>query len=137
VTPPYTPPPSEHPPTPPVQVPYNEPVVTPSAPRLVIQGSNTTLQIPPGKQEIIIGREDPVSNIFPDINLDPYGGQDAGVGRQHAKITLQGGQVYIEDLNSVNHTWVNKQVIPANQKVPINNGDEIRLGLLVLNYFSS
>lgn len=136
-TPAYTPPGNEYQSAPPVQETYEKPIVTPSMPRLVIQGSNTVLQITPGKQEIVLGREDPVSNIFPDIDLDPHGGQDAGVGRMHARISMTGGQTYIEDLNSVNHTWVNKQIIPANQKVLLNNGDEIRLGLLVLNYYSS
>jgi len=146
---PYQPPPQEPPAQPPstpspVPPPYQPPVqpapvMPPSGVpgRLVIKGSNVSLQIPSGKQEIIIGREDPVSGIFPDIDLDPHGGQDAGVGRNHAKITIQGNQVYIEDLNSVNGTLVNTQRIPSGHPHPINNGDEIRFGVMTLNYFSS
>jgi pSer/pThr/pTyr-binding forkhead associated (FHA) protein len=104
---------------------------------LVIQESNVNLQIPGGKQEVVLGREDPVSGIFPDIDLDPYGGQDAGIGRKHAKLTSQGGQTYIEDLNSVNGTVVNKQRIPSGEPVPLGNGDEIRLGLMVLLYYTN
>ena len=42
-----------------------------------------------------------------------------------------------EDLNSVNGTLVNKQRIPPNQPVQLNNGDEIRLGLLVINFYTT
>ena len=58
--------------------------------------------------------------------------QDAGVGRRHAQLILQAGQLLIEDLDSVNGTVVNKQRIPSRQPKPINDGDEIRLGKLVL-----
>ncbi|MCZ7553077.1 MAG: hypothetical protein M5U05_10915 [Anaerolineales bacterium] len=42
--------------------------------RLVIVETNVSLAIPPGSQSIIIGREDPVSGVFPDLDLDPHGG---------------------------------------------------------------
>lgn len=133
---PQQPPPQAPSYQPPASAPSAAPVGTTTG-RLVIQDSNVSLQLPAGKQEIILGREDPVSGIFPDIDLDPHGGQDAGVGRQHAKITVQGGQINIEDLNSVNGTLVNKQRISPGQIVPLSNGDEIRIGLMALNYYSN
>ncbi len=104
---------------------------------LVIQEGSIKLSFPAGKTTIVIGREDPVSGIFPDINLDPYGGQEAGVGRRHAQLGLQAGKLTIQDLNSVNGTFVNKQRIPPQQPYPLNLGDEIRLGKMVLNYTAS
>ncbi len=101
---------------------------------LVISGQNVSIPIPAGSQTVIIGREDPVSGIFPDIDLDPHGGHDAGVGRRHAQIVLQNGEVMIEDLDSVNGTAVNKQKIRPRQPYPIKHGDEIRLGRLTLVY---
>jgi pSer/pThr/pTyr-binding forkhead associated (FHA) protein len=77
-----------------------------------------------------------VSGIFPDIDLDQHGGQDAGVGRRHAQLILQGGQVFIEDLDSVNGTVLNRQKIAPRQPQPINDGDEIRLGKMVLIFHS-
>jgi pSer/pThr/pTyr-binding forkhead associated (FHA) protein len=105
--------------------------------RLVIQESQISLPIPAGKQEIILGREDPVSGVFPDIDLDPYGGHEAGVGRRHARLVIKGGQVYLEDLDSVNGTAINRQRIPAHQSVPLVSEDEIRLGKMALRYFAS
>jgi uncharacterized Zn finger protein (UPF0148 family) len=104
--------------------------------RLVIQDSQISLPIPAGKQEIILGREDPVTGIFPDIDLDPYGGHEAGVGRRHARLILKGGQVFLEDLDSVNGTAVNRQRIPAHESVPLKSGDEVRFGKMALTYFT-
>jgi pSer/pThr/pTyr-binding forkhead associated (FHA) protein len=103
----------------------------------VIQASNVSLAIPPGKQAIVIGREDPVSGVFPDIDLDPHGGHEAGVGRRHAQLILQGSQLYIEDLDSVNGTVVNKEKLAPRQPHLLNHGDELRFGKMVLMYYSS
>ena len=102
----------------------------------VIQETQVSLPIPAGKPEIILGREDPVSSVFPDIDLDPYGGHEAGVGRRHARLIIKSGQVFLEDLDSVNGTAVNRQRIPANQSVPLKSGDEVRLGKMALVYFA-
>jgi pSer/pThr/pTyr-binding forkhead associated (FHA) protein len=124
----------------PAPEPTPQPVPQPAAPLTAIPGSllvratNTSLPIPPGKQTIVIGREDPVSGIFPDLDLDPHGGLEAGVGRQHARLVLLDGQVCLEDLNSVNGTALNRQRLSALQPSPIKDGDEIRLGKLVLIY---
>ncbi|MDZ7261298.1 MAG: FHA domain-containing protein, partial [candidate division KSB1 bacterium] len=89
------------------------------------------LEIPlPQKLEVIIGREDPASNIFPDIDTTTYGGNLCGVSRRHARIVLQGNQYFIEDLNSVNSTFVNKIKLAPKQRFPLNDGDELILGRL-------
>lgn len=135
-TPPAEPPAASPAPQPLVDTPQTPPAETISG-HLVIQSTNTSLPIPSGKKELTLGREDPVSSIFPDIDLTPYGAQDAGVGRHHARIRILEGDAYIEDLNSVNGTLVNKEPLPAGQLVKLNNGDEIRLGLLIINFYSS
>ena len=84
-----------------------------------------------------MGREDPVSNVFPEVDLDPHGGDEGGVSRRHAKFTVQGTQWYIQDLNSTNFTFVNKQKLQPNQLQPVNNGDEVRLGRITLTFFTS
>jgi pSer/pThr/pTyr-binding forkhead associated (FHA) protein len=97
-------------------------------PRLVIEGSNAALPFPPGQTEVVIGREDPVSDVFPEINLEEHGGDEGGVSRRHARITIQGGQCFIEDLDSTNHTYVNKQKLLPGQRQTLNNGDQLRFG---------
>jgi pSer/pThr/pTyr-binding forkhead associated (FHA) protein len=83
---------------------------------------------------VIIGREDPVSGHFPDIDLTDHGGDEGGVSRKHARIYTESGQFYIEDLKSVNFTYVNRQKLPPRQPQPLNNGDEIRLGNVKLTF---
>lgn len=105
-------------------------------PRLVIQATNVALTFPAGKAEIIAGREDPVSNVFPEVNLDPHGGDEAGVSRRHARFTVQGAQWYVQDLNSINFTFVNKNKLQPNQLHPVNHGDEVRLGKIIMTFMT-
>lgn len=128
----YTPPPISQPE--PQAPPQPAPVLREIPGRLVLQSQNVTIPIPPGKETVIIGREDPVSGIFPEVDLEPYGAQADGVGRKHAQLLIHAGKVCIEDLDSVNGTAVNKQKIPSRQPQPIQNGDEIRLGRMILIY---
>lgn len=148
---PPTPPPVYPPPGPvPVPTPGYPPVsVPPPTPyppayptagavsgRLIVQATNAVLPFPPGKSEILIGREDPVSNVFPDIDLTPHGGDEGGVSRRHARIFAQGNQVFIEDLNSTNYTYVNQQKLMPGQPYPLKDGDEVRLGKVRLTYMA-
>ncbi|HDQ71270.1 MAG TPA: FHA domain-containing protein, partial [Chloroflexi bacterium] len=102
--------------------------------RLVVQVSNAAIPFPPGRTELIVGREDPVSNVFPEIDLTDHGGDEGGVSRKHARIFLQGERVLIEDLNSTNYTHVNQQRLTPGQPRPLDPGDEIRFGRVKLTY---
>jgi predicted amidophosphoribosyltransferase len=106
-------------------------------PRLIVQSSGATLNLAAGKNEYLIGREDPVSGSFPDVDLVPYGGEEGGVSRRHAQIARNGGQFSIEDLNSVNYTFVNRQKVAPGAPHPLQDGDEIRLGRVVLQFKTS
>jgi len=133
ITPAYVPADEHVPPTtPPVTPPVNQ-----ITGRLVVQQSGGTINIPPGLTEAFIGREDPVSGIFPEIDLDPHGGHDSGVGRKHARLFIQGSQLMIEDLDSVNGTLVNKQKLAPRQPHPVTDGAELRFGKLVITYYAS
>lgn len=103
-------------------------------PRLVISGTQVTLWFPPAKTEVVLGREDAVSGVFPDINLEPYGAQDAGVSRRHLQVNEREGAWFIEDLNSVNGTFLNQQRLSPGQVYPLKLGDVIRLGKLDLEF---
>jgi pSer/pThr/pTyr-binding forkhead associated (FHA) protein len=90
-----------------------------------------TLQFPADKDEIIVGREDPVSNIFPEIDLTPYGGETGGVSRQHARITRSNGAWMVTDLNSTNFTRVDGNRLEPNIPVPIRDGSRLQFGRIV------
>jgi hypothetical protein len=107
-----------------------------SHPQLVVESDSATFDLS-GKTEVLIGREDPVSNIYPDVDLTPHRGEEDGVSRLHAKILINGSQYLVEDENSTNYTFVNRQKLQPKVPTPIKDGDEIRLGRAVLRFHAS
>ena len=97
--------------------------------KLIVTNSGEEILLPE-KDEIIIGREDPVGAIFPDIDTSAYGGEDDGVSRKHAKIFRQGDEYFVEDLNSVNSTFLNKTQLDPEKPLLLSDGDELMLGRL-------
>ncbi|MEI8167659.1 MAG: FHA domain-containing protein, partial [Chloroflexales bacterium] len=61
-----------------------------------------------------------------------HGAIESGVGRRHARLFVQGGQILIEDLDSTNGTFRNGVRLAPRQPSPVANGDELRLGNLIL-----
>jgi pSer/pThr/pTyr-binding forkhead associated (FHA) protein len=101
--------------------------------RLVVVATSAVLALPAGTQAVV-GRGDPVSNFFPDVDLTPHGALDMGVGRRHVRLFIQSGQVMVEDLDSTNGTQVGGQRLAPRQPQPLRNGDRILLGQLELQY---
>jgi hypothetical protein len=85
---------------------------------------------------LIVGRADPLSGVLPDVDLNAYGAEAAGVSRRHVRLTHQGDQYWIEDLNSVNLTYLNNQRLTPDRPQPLKDGDLIRLGQLLLTFRS-
>ena len=86
----------------------------------------------PAKDEIVVGREDPISDLFPDVDLTGLGGMEKGVSRKHAVIHRAGGDYTVEDLGSTNGTYINKKKILPHAPQTIKEGDELRFGKLAL-----
>jgi serine/threonine protein kinase len=90
------------------------------------------------KESVLIGRTDPHTGIFPEIDLTMYD-PETKVSRRHARIYRQGEQFLIEDLGSVNGTFVNSingASIRLNTKSPrvLSTGDELKLGGTTLKF---
>ena len=101
--------------------------------RLVVEADNQEFDLS-GKDNIVIGREDAVSNIYPDVDLTPHGGEDGGVSRLHARIFYENGQYLLEDENSTNFTFLNRQKLAGKTPTPLHDNDEIRLGRVLLRF---
>jgi pSer/pThr/pTyr-binding forkhead associated (FHA) protein len=107
-----------------------------------VEGGNTNivlatpdgskLQIP-AKDEVIIGREDPISEVFPDVDLTSLGGMEKGVSRKHAVIHRSGTDFTVEDMGSTNGTYINKKRIQPHAPQMIKPGDEVKFGKLSLS----
>ena len=86
----------------------------------------------PLSAEIVLGRLDASRAIFPDVDLTAEGGLEQGISRRHARITRHDDEVYIEDLNSLNGTFLNANRLVAELPYPVKEGDQIQLGKLVM-----
>jgi pSer/pThr/pTyr-binding forkhead associated (FHA) protein len=102
-------------------------------PRLLVEGTTMAFDLA-GKPSVVVGREDIPSNSFPDIDLTPYGAEEGGVSRLHARIAQSGDTWTIEDLESTNFTFVNHKRIAPKTPISLNDGDEIRLGRVGLRF---
>ncbi len=90
----------------------------------IIKGPQTgnTFQI--DGAETTIGR-DPANTIF--LN-------DMTVSRAHAKILRDGANVVIEDLGSLNGTWVDGAIVNS---APLHDGSSVQIGTFTLVYHES
>jgi pSer/pThr/pTyr-binding forkhead associated (FHA) protein len=97
---------------------------------LILNTGRLSNWLPEG--EVQIGRTDRANGIFPQVDLDPEGGYEAGVSRKHALINKQDDAFYIKDLGSVNGSFLNKQRLAPETPQPLKDGDELRLGNIVM-----
>lgn len=80
------------------------------------------------RDEILIGRSDPVDQIEPDVDLSYCGGFEQGVSRRHAIIIQEDDGYILEDLGSTNGTVVNREKVTPGTPVNLVEGDVIHLG---------
>lgn len=99
-----------------------------------IEGPNQTTVGLEVKGELILGRADPLASTRPDLDLTPYGAQNAGVSRRHIAIRqdLQKQALFVEDLNSTNGTRLNGFWLEAGHRYRLRDGDRLELGDLVI-----
>jgi len=100
-------------------------------PRLVDLATGTAFFFSNG-DETTIGRADPVTGILPDIDLTPVD-TNRSVSRRHAKIIRSGDEyLVLEEVGTVNGTYVNEQRIPTGIPVAMHNGDLVKIGLIAM-----
>ncbi len=84
-----------------------------------------------GKSEYTIGRASPEQS-HPDVDLSESYGLEAGVSREHLKIRVDADGVFVQDLVSTNETVQNGYRLMPQQWYPLRDGDELRLGAIIL-----
>jgi pSer/pThr/pTyr-binding forkhead associated (FHA) protein len=84
-------------------------------------------------KQIKIGRafDDPTTNL--DLTED--NGIELGVSRVHATLHGSSKGVVIMDLGSTNGTFLNNHHLPVNKPYPLQSGDELRFGELLVHIF--
>ncbi len=108
--------------------------------KLVIEGTSElaapafSLQ----KDDNLLGRRDPMSNIFPEVDLSKYDPQTK-ISRRHARIWRDGNNFLVEDLGSSNGTVLSRSAaesfrLPPKQPQVLSAGDRLRLGDATLHF---
>jgi eukaryotic-like serine/threonine-protein kinase len=116
---------------------YSKPGVTA---KLFVEGTNE-LSAPTfslQKDENLVGRRDPMSNIFPEVDLSKYDPQTK-ISRRHARIWRDGTNYLVEDLGSSNGTVLAGTANEAIRLVPhrphaISSGDKLKIGDTTLHF---
>jgi tRNA A-37 threonylcarbamoyl transferase component Bud32 len=108
--------------------------------QLVIEGTSelATPAFSLQKDETLLGRRDPMSNIFPEVDLSKYDPQTK-ISRRHARIWRDGTTYMVEDLGSSNGTVLATAVKDAFRLVPhqpqvLSSGDKIKIGDTTLHF---
>lgn len=84
--------------------------------------------------ETTIGRRDPVTGIFPDVDLTPVDHQRS-ISRRHAKIYRRGDKFFfVEETGTMNGTFKNGQRLETGAPEEIRSGDELRCGVVSLRF---
>lgn len=89
-----------------------------------------------GGTETSIGRSDPVTGISPDIDLTPVDHQRS-CSRRHSRIYRKDGHFFImEEIGTMNGTFVNDVRVESGVPVDVHPGDQLRIGLVDLKFVS-
>ncbi len=97
--------------------------------------AETAKTFPLGKEEAYVGRVDRVTGAVPDIDLsdeDPK----RFISRRHAKIVKQEAEfLLVEEIGTVNGTFLNDQRLATGTPVPLKNGDTLTFANITLTFY--
>jgi hypothetical protein len=106
-----------------------EPAAAPFKAKLsIIRGGRRGQEFELESGNNLVGRWDPETGAFPEVDLDADD-PEAKVSRKHALIRIDGGKITIEDIGSLNGTYVNRQPrLQPGTPQDLKDGDEIIIG---------
>jgi len=94
----------------------------------LLRGGRKGQEFPLDSGQNFIGRWDPETGSFPEVDLE-QDDPEAKISRKHALIIIENGKITIEDIGSLNGTYVNRgnRLIPGTP-LEIKAGDEVIIG---------
>ncbi len=76
----------------------------------------------------LIGRWDPEDKSFPEIDLEQED-EEAKISRRHCVVIKDKDQIFVEDIGSLNGTYVNKtHKLSKDEKYLMKKGDQLLVG---------
>jgi len=95
---------------------------------IVVRGGRKGQEFPLEDGNNLIGRWDPETGSFPEVDLDADD-PEAKISRKHALCRIENGKITVEDIGSLNGTYVNRgQRLQPGSPADIKNSDEIIIG---------
>jgi hypothetical protein len=95
---------------------------------IVVRGGRKGQEFPLEDGNNLIGRWDPETGSFPEVDLDADD-PEAKISRKHALCRIEDGKITVEDIGSLNGTYVNRgQRLQPGSPADIKNGDEVIIG---------
>ena len=94
----------------------------------IVRGGRKGQEFPLEEGNNFIGRWDPETGAFPEVDLE-QDDPEAKISRKHALIRIENGKITIEDIGSLNGTYVNRQPrLQPGTPVELKSDDEIIIG---------
>jgi FHA domain len=94
----------------------------------IVRGGRKGQEFPLEDGNNLIGRWDPETGAFPEVDLD-QDDPEAKVSRKHALLRIESGKLTVEDIGSLNGTYVNRQPrLAPGTPAELKAGDEIIIG---------
>jgi pSer/pThr/pTyr-binding forkhead associated (FHA) protein len=95
---------------------------------VVSRGETTGATFPIVEGSNLIGRWDPDSGAFPEIDLEAHD-PEAKISRRHAIIELIDKKLEVQDIGSLNGTFINRSPrLEHGKKYELHHGDELVVG---------
>ena len=101
---------------------------------VLLHGSSPGKTFPLEDGSNLIGRWDPETGAFPEVDLEEED-KDSKISRKHAVIELAAGSATIEDADSRNGTYLNgSHKLEPGVRHQLKHGDEVIVGKVVLRF---
>jgi serine/threonine protein kinase len=102
----------------------------------VVEPVRAAWEMPFTHNPMLLGRASEAEGYRPDFDMTFYDEGDY-VSRRHARLSRGRGGYFITDLDSSNGTTVNGQALLPNRAYRLRNGDRIKVGLVVIQFWVS
>lgn len=100
----------------------------------VVEPVRAAWEMPVAHNPMLLGRASEAEAYRPDFDMTFYDEGDY-VSRRHARITKGRAGYFIADLGSSNGTTLNGHALEPNQAYQLRNGDRIKVGLVVIQFW--
>ena len=112
--------------------PIQNPITTIAPLTLIVAEDDRKFQVHPHNTTTLLGRSDRKARLVVDIDFTGRNGEEYGISRRHARMHFLNGRYMLEDLESLNGTYLNGRRLRPYLPEVLHDSDEVRLGKIIL-----